>query len=123
MDELFMFAVPGPVVAWKRAQSFGKQRFTPQVQREYQDWVRYHALERRPPWWTLDGRYEVTIQYVPHDKRRRDIDNVAKTLMDSLNGIAWNDDSQVDDLRIIRHECSKQYPYVLVVVERLVNHA
>lgn len=123
MGERFFLAVPGPVVAWKRAQSLGKQRFTPKEQREYQHLVRARALNGRPSGWALDGRYAVVVHYWPHDKRRRDVDNVAKTLMDSLNGVAWRDDSQVDDLRIIRHECSKQDPYVMVEVERLVNHA
>lgn len=123
MREMFGFTVTGPVVAWKRAQSFGKQRFTPKSQREYQGLVRACALNERPAGWTLDGRYGIEVDYVPLDKRRRDIDNVAKTIMDSLNGVAWRDDSQVDIVFIKRSKQTGPAPGVYVEVERLVNHA
>jgi hypothetical protein len=31
-----------------------------------------------------------------------DVDNLAKSVLDALNGIAWDDDSQVVDLRVIK---------------------
>ena len=51
----------------------------------------------------LAGRLRVTITLNPPDKRRRDIDNFAKAIFDALtHAQVWLDDSQVDDLRIIR---------------------
>lgn len=49
------------------------------------------------------GRLEVlVIAYMP-DKRRRDLDNLLKGLLDSLTHAGvWADDSQIDDLRIKR---------------------
>ena len=46
-------------------------------------------------------RVKVVIQAHAPDKRRRDLDNVQKALLDSLTyaGV-WGDDDQVDDLRI-----------------------
>lgn len=36
------------------------------------------------------------------DKVRRDIDNYAKLILDSLTGIIWEDDSQVVELKITK---------------------
>ena len=50
-----------------------------------------------------DGRLRVVITACPPDRRRRDLDNLLKGLLDALtHGGAWEDDSQIDDLRIIR---------------------
>lgn len=50
-----------------------------------------------------DGRLAVVIKACPPDRRRRDLDNMLKGLLDALtHGGAWEDDSQIDDLRIIR---------------------
>lgn len=40
-----------------------------------------------------------TVEYV-NRKLRGDIDNYAKTILDSLNGIAWVDDSQITHLEM-----------------------
>lgn len=50
-----------------------------------------------------DGRLRVVITACPPDRRRRDLDNLLKGLLDALtHGGAWEDDSQIDDLRIVR---------------------
>ena len=48
------------------------------------------------------GRLSVEIWAYPPDARRRDLDNLLKAILDALTGIAWKDDSQIDDLRIVR---------------------
>jgi len=49
----------------------------------------------------LDGPIWMDIEINPPDKRRRDIDNVLKALLDSLqHGGAYKDDSQVEALSI-----------------------
>ncbi|MBK4989785.1 RusA family crossover junction endodeoxyribonuclease [Pseudomonas sp. S36] len=56
----------------------------------------------------LSGRLRVTIECFPPDKRRRDLDNVAKGLLDALSHAGvWHDDEQIDDLRIVRRETTK----------------
>ncbi len=49
----------------------------------------------------------VTISVMPPDRRRRDLDNLLKLLLDAMNGILWSDDSQIDDLHIVRCERSQ----------------
>jgi len=51
----------------------------------------------------LQGRLKVTIQAWMPDKRRRDLDNITKALLDALaHAMVYQDDEQIDDLRIMR---------------------
>lgn len=51
----------------------------------------------------LSGRLKVEIAAYMPDKRRRDLDNLNKALLDSITHAGvWVDDSQIDDLKIIR---------------------
>lgn len=53
----------------------------------------------------LDMRLGVVIEAVMPDRRRRDIDNITKALLDALtHAQVWGDDSQIDDLHIVRRE-------------------
>lgn len=36
------------------------------------------------------------------DKRKRDLDNLAKAVSDALNGIIWDDDCQIHDLHLVK---------------------
>ena len=53
-------------------------------------------------------RVSLTIHLYPPDKRVRDIDNIAKPLLDALTQAGvFDDDSQVDRLLIVRKEQKK----------------
>lgn len=52
------------------------------------------------PW---SGRLAVRLDVYPPDRRRRDLDNVQKALLDALaHGGAYEDDSQIDRLEVER---------------------
>ncbi len=52
-----------------------------------------------------EGPYSVWIQVRPPDRRKRDIDNLLKPVLDALTGYgAISDDSHVTDLRITKYE-------------------
>jgi crossover junction endodeoxyribonuclease RusA len=115
------FTVPGPVVPWQRAASVGARRFTPAKQRQYQQLVRMHALAARPrgPWLpSKSSRYRVDVEAYLPDERRRDLDNVAKTILDALNGVLYLDDSQVTVLMVATH-VDRERPRVEVRVVEL----
>lgn len=53
----------------------------------------------------LRGRLALSIVLYPPDRRRRDIDNVLKALLDSLTHAGvWEDDSQIKSLSIVMTE-------------------
>ena len=115
------FVVPGPVVPWQRAASVGTRRFTPTEQRAYQRTVRLIAQASRPrgPWLlSKASRYRVDIDAYLPDARRRDIDNIAKTILDALNGVLYLDDSQVTTLFVDTH-IDRAEPRVVVAVREV----
>lgn len=69
--------------------------------------------------WPLDARYSVAITVHEPDRRSRDLDNAAKPIADGMTGYLWEDDRQIDDLRITRGEVRKAAPCVVVRVEVL----
>lgn len=49
------------------------------------------------------ARVAIVIYAMPPDRRRRDLDNIQKGMLDSIEASGLiDDDSQIDDLRIIR---------------------
>lgn len=115
------FVVPGPVVPWQRAASVGTRRFTSTKQRAYQRTVRLIAQASRPrgPWLPSKAtRYRVDIDAYLPDERRRDLDNVAKTILDALNGVLYLDDSQVVTLLVATH-IDRAEPRVVVAVREV----
>lgn len=50
----------------------------------------------------VTGRVAVDIVMTYAGEKKPDTDNALKTILDALNGIGYDDDSQVDDIRIRR---------------------
>lgn len=51
----------------------------------------------------IEGRLSVTLLVFPPDRRRRDIDNIPKAVLDALaHAGVYRDDSQIDELVIRR---------------------
>lgn len=72
--------------------------------REYRETVAAHLFESRTGA-ALAGRLHVAIDVYPPDRRRRDLDNCAKCLLDALTKAGvWRDDEQIDALLIRRRE-------------------
>lgn len=67
----------------------------------------------------LGGRLQVCMAAFPPDKRRRDLDNLNKIVLDSLQKAGlYNDDSQIDYLSIERHEPCKDGRIQIWIWER-----
>lgn len=92
---ILAFTVPGKPVGKQRPRVGKRGTFTPKETVLYERAVGFCALAERPRGWPLDACYRVTIAARYADQRRRDLDNLIKSILDGLNGVAWKDDSQV----------------------------
>ena len=66
----------------------------------------------------LSGRLCVKIDAYMPDKRKRDIDNINKALLDSMtHALVWGDDEQIDDLQVVRRPVEKGGRVVVTIRE------
>lgn len=80
--------------------------------KEVYRWIARTSWKGEP----ISGR-KIALKVVLYfkDERRHDIDNYNKILFDSMNGIVWEDDSQIDELEI-RKTVDKSNPRIEVQV-------
>ena len=106
MTRIVTIRVPEEPVPWARARlnRYGAH-FTSDRTRSAQNaiaWQGRAAMASKPP---LDGPLSLSIaatfkrpkacKVADWKPTRPDIDNIAKNVLDALNGIAWRDDAQV----------------------------
>ncbi|EKQ56287.1 MULTISPECIES: RusA family crossover junction endodeoxyribonuclease [unclassified Clostridium] len=110
-----MVVVEGTIKGKARPRVFGKHAITPEDTVNYENWVKicYQQQDGR----CIDGPVKATINVyhkVPksytkkrlkairegleYPQKKPDADNIAKIILDSLNKIAFTDDSQVVEL-------------------------
>lgn len=81
----------------------GSQTLLSRRGREYRREVETECMIQRAR--LVPGRVGVVVSAFPPDRRRRDLDNLLKGLLDALvHGGVIEDDSRIDDLRIVRGE-------------------
>lgn len=89
------------------------------IGREYKAKVAEYVIENRVPK-LGDARLKMTLIIRPRSKRKFDIDNLAKSVLDSLaDAGVYDDDEQIDELHIIRGEPIKN-GRVVVTIEEIV---
>lgn len=108
---------------WGKVRGKGRPRFTrsgrpytPKGTRDYERTIReaYENAPGRPPE-PFSGPIEVCIMtyrqlpkstpksvFSEQDTHKPDADNVAKVVLDALNGVAWLDDAQVTSLTVVK---------------------
>ena len=110
--------VPRPKARARRGA--GGRWYTPQATKAYEaavGWAARAAGIRTPYQGAV--RLEITL-WLP-DRRRRDVDNCAKSICDGLNGIAYLDDSQIIELTV-RRGVDHERPRAIVTVEAVDRH-
>ena len=66
----------------------------------------------------MKGRLDIQIALYPPDKRKRDVDNTLKAMLDALQaGGAYADDAQIDHLELTRCEVDPPDGSVIVQIE------
>lgn len=116
---MITFEIPGKPQPKQRARTVAGHSYTPAQTALYENWVRLCYGERPklngPVAADITLFYDVPKSYsnkrrerclglleYPTGKHLGDVDNVAKSILDSLNGIAYDDDSQIVRLRIAK---------------------
>jgi len=99
MTLLCAFTVPGAPVPKARARVVRGRAYTPRRTVDAEQRVANHLFVAYPHLRPSTGRLRVVLAF--HLKGvRGDSDNFCKLVMDALNGKAWVDDKQVDELTI-----------------------
>lgn len=89
------FFVPGEPISWARAGHAGRRSFTPKRVRDAQAHIVVEFWKAHPQHVPWDGDVSLSVQFFNGNRRRRDIDNQLKLVMDALNKVVWVDDVQV----------------------------
>lgn len=74
--------------------------YTPERTKAYEEAVGWHARAAVQGCDALECPVAVCIDLYLHGKRRIDVDNCAKSILDGMNKIVYADDNQVVDLRV-----------------------
>jgi Holliday junction resolvase RusA-like endonuclease len=102
--------------SWQALESVNKSAFKSAIQ---------HRLTSGHTYTTQTGRICLSFLFVcSSNRRRRDLDNMAKLLMDSVKGLVMEDDTNVDHLNLMRltHEGEEEYVSFQISGSRLNNH-
>ena len=119
-----MIVVEGTIKGKARPRVFGKHAITPADTVNYENWVRICYKEQGGRYSEKPIKADIYVYYsVPKsysktkkDKcyknliaptKKPDADNIAKIILDSWNGIAYKDDTQICDLRVIKRFISE----------------
>jgi crossover junction endodeoxyribonuclease RusA len=75
--------------------------YTPAPVKAWQERVGYAARYeyKQEPY---RGAVVVRLEFWMPNRRRRDLDNLSKAVLDALNGIVWHDDTQVEALHLYK---------------------
>ena len=125
---MIAFTVPGPPIPLARARVFVRSNgkigsANPARSTGYKQKVAlYFNASKRSIDWPLDGRFTMSIKVYWPDARRRDLSNLAKGVEDSLIGLAYNDDSQIDEIHLFG-TIDRERPRIEVRIERKVKVA
>lgn len=133
---MIKFTIPGEPRAKQRHRTTKNGfNYTPKETVEYENWVKQcYFIEHRQT--MLEGQIKAEIKayfgipnsYTKKRKRaiaegkvrptkRPDTDNIAKAVLDSLNGIAYKDDSAIVSLQVEKYFDEK--PRVEVILEQI----
>lgn len=98
------FPVPGRPQSKQRPRLGGEgQVYTPSETTDYEGMVTEVAEVAKPGSWPMDGSYELQLAILYPDARFADVDNVAKSITDGLQGVLWHDDRDVMSVHAVRH--------------------
>lgn len=120
IEEEFQITLPEPP-SLNRLYRVDRKRGHKYKTKSHKEYVTYvHQICIANKIKPLKGDIGMSIVWYP-SSNRRDIDSPLKTLLDSLNGFAYDDDKQIAELAIVRSDTEKHNPRVEVVLYDLFS--
>lgn len=113
---LLELTVEGEPRAKGRPRFANGHAFTPKGTRFAEENLAWEAKIRHRT--ATNAPLQVHLDFFMSSKRRVDTDNLAKLVLDSLNGVVWADDSQIRELRV-RRDVDRGRPRTVVRVYEL----
>lgn len=113
MPEIRVIGEPVPKERPRRGRN--GQWYTPERTRMYEELVGWTWRQTRLK--PIPGPLVVRLEFILA-KRDKDLDNLVKSVLDGLNGVAWQDDSQI--VHLAAGKTKGKSGQVLIQVERLV---
>lgn len=111
MRENVEFSVPIPPTINHAVGSRGKGRFLTKAYKEFLWDVASEWSRVKPAGWNPLSRFGILIELHFETRRKCDIDNRVKPLLDALTRAGvWSDDSQVDEIVVTRETIDKERP-------------
>ena len=100
-SEPFIFTLPWPPSVNHYWRHVDNKVLISSEGRSYRKRVREQFwVDSRP---TFLGRLSVRLVFCSPDRRKRDLDNLCKSLLDALQAVGfYDDDSQIDELTLVR---------------------
>lgn len=122
MTKQFKFIVDGQIKPKQRPVVTRYKTFTPKQTLDSEKLIRATFLKEYKNIIPNNSGYGVIIKiYVKEPKKAKyfypakfDIDNVAKTVLDALNGVIWIDDSQVIQLWVLKTYAEESYVEITI---------
>ena len=132
-----MIVVEGKIKGKARPRVFNGHAVTPKDTVTYENWVRLNYKEQCGEYMecsieaTIIAYYKIPKSYSKkriqgilegreYPTKKPDADNIAKIILDSLNGVAFNDDSQVVKLTVIKR-WTEEVERVEFELEEIIN--
>jgi len=88
------FIVRGEPKSKQRPRFANGHAYTPEETRVAEQRIKYEYLGKFGPK-KIDGPVQVVLEFYLGTRRVKDLDNLEKLVLDALNGLAYDDDSQV----------------------------
>ena len=110
----YVEGTPRPKQSYRHSKHGG---YTPARVKAWQEAVALAAKQEMAGADPLAGPLAVEMAFHLPDRRKRDLDNLSKGVLDGMNGIVFEDDQQVTELKLTK-QVSKKFPGVLVKVVR-----
>lgn len=129
MGDNFKFTVTGRVVGSARPRVTKYGTYIPKPTRDYRARIKGAFIEAGGL--RMGGPLSVRVDVyraLPRSRPKRvesepdtfkpDVDNIGKNVLDALNGIAWDDDSQVVELTVRKHPRTRAQERIVVEIGR-----